>query len=89
MLRTKKPKRHVSCQRRVERPIAEGIDEGWSMDFMSNGLFVERRSKSLAIVDNFARESMAIKVAPASEARESWGAAPADGATSPAHDNSG
>ena len=36
MLRTKKPRRHVSCQRRVERPVAEGVDESWSMNFMSD-----------------------------------------------------
>ena len=63
MLRTKKPKRHVSCQRRIERPIAEGIDESWSMDFMSNELFDGRRIRLLTIVDNFTRESMVIKVA--------------------------
>jgi putative transposase len=38
MLRTKKPKRHVSCQRRVDRPVAAGVDENWSMDFMSDEL---------------------------------------------------
>ena len=63
MLRIKKPKRHVSCQRRVERPIAEGIDESWSMDFMSDELFDGRRIRLLTIVDNFTRESMAIEVA--------------------------
>ncbi len=43
MLRNKKPKRHVSCQRRVERPVAAGIDESWSMDFMSDELYDGRR----------------------------------------------
>ena len=27
MLRTRKPKRHVPCQRRTERPVAAGVDE--------------------------------------------------------------
>ena len=47
MLRTKKPRRHVSCQRRVERPVAEGVDESWSMNFMSDG----RRIRLLTIVE--------------------------------------
>ena len=63
MLRTKKPKRHVSCQRRVERPVAAGGDGSWSMDFMSDDLFDGRRIRLLTIVDNFTRESLAIKVA--------------------------
>ena len=62
-LRTKKPKRHVSCQRRVERPAAAEVDESWSMDFMSDELFDGRRIRLLTIVDNFTRESLAIKVA--------------------------
>ena len=63
MLRNKKPKRHVSCQRRMERPVAAGVDESWSMDFMSDELYDGRRIQLLTIVDNFTRESLAIKVA--------------------------
>ena len=63
MLCNKKPKRHVSCQRRMERPVTAGIDESWSMDFMSDELFDGRRVRLLTIVDNFTRESLAIKVA--------------------------
>ena len=63
MLRNKKPKRHVYCQRRVERPTASGIDESRSMDFMSDDFFDGRRTRLLTIVDNFSRESLAIKVA--------------------------
>ncbi len=51
MLRTKKPRRHVSCQRRVERPVAEGVDESWSMNFMSDELFDGRRIRLLTIVE--------------------------------------
>ena len=51
MLRTKKPRRHVSCQRRVERPLAEGVDENWSMNFMSDELFDGRRIRLLTIVE--------------------------------------
>ena len=63
MLRNKKPKRHVSCQKRMERPVAAGIDEGWSMDFMSDEIFDGRWIRLLTIVDNFTRESLAIKLA--------------------------
>ena len=44
------------------RPEAEGIDENWSGGFMSDGLFVKGRNKSLAIADNIARESLVIRV---------------------------
>ena len=50
MLRTKKPRRHVSCQRRVERPVAEGVDGSWSMNFMSDELF-DGRIRLLTIVE--------------------------------------
>ena len=63
MLRTKRPRRHVSCQRRMERPAAAVVDESWSMDFMSDELFDGRRIRLLTIVDNFTRESLVIKVA--------------------------
>ena len=63
MLRNKKPKRLVSCQRRVKRLVGVGVDENWSMDFMSDELFDRRRIRLLATVDNFTRESLAIKVA--------------------------
>ncbi len=63
MLRTKRPRRHVSCQRRLERPAATGVDESWSMDFMSDELFDGRRIRLLTIVDTFTRESLAITVA--------------------------
>ena len=63
MLRTKKPWRYVSCQRRVEWSAASGVDESWSMDFMSDELFDGHRIRLLRIVDNFTRESLAIKMA--------------------------
>ncbi len=34
MLGKKKPKRYVSCQRRVEQPVSAGVDESCSMDFI-------------------------------------------------------
>ena len=62
MLRPKKPKRNVSGQKRMERPVATGADESWSMDFVSDELFDGRRIRLLTIVDNFTRESLAIEV---------------------------
>ena len=62
MLRTKKPRRYVSGQRSMERPVAAGVDETWPMDFMSDELFDGRRNWLLTIVENFTRESLAIPI---------------------------
>ena len=62
MLRTKNPRRHVSGQRPMVRPVAAGVDESWSMDFMSDELFDGHRIRLLTIVDNFTRESLAIPI---------------------------
>ena len=66
VLRTKRPKRYVSCQRRAERAAAAGNDESWSMDFMSDELRRPPRSRLLTIVDNFTRESLGIRLIRAS-----------------------
>ena len=63
MMRPKKPRRHVSYKRRVERVAAIEPNEGWSMDFMQDQLFDGRRFRLLTLVDNFTRESLAIEVA--------------------------
>ena len=61
-LRTKRPRRRVSCQRRGERGAATRINDCWAMDFMSDELFDGRRIRLLTIVDHFTRESLAIEV---------------------------
>jgi len=61
-VRNKKPKRHVTACRRIDRPAATEPNEGWSMDFMSDELFDGRRIRLLTLVDNFTRESLAIEV---------------------------
>ena len=38
------------------------MNEIWSMDFVSDALFVGRRLRALTIVDNYTRECLAIKV---------------------------
>ena len=58
-LRIKRPKRRVSVAHRVKSPQATGINESWSMDFVTDSLFNGRRFRSLTVVDNFSRESMA------------------------------
>lgn len=61
-MRTKTPRRNKSCRARVERSKATHINESWSMDFMSEQLFDGRRFCLLTLVDNFTRESLAIRV---------------------------
>lgn len=61
-MRPKKPRRHVTACRRIDRPAAMAIDESWSMDFMSDQLCNGRRIRLLTLVDNFSRESLAIEV---------------------------
>lgn len=63
MMRPKRPRRHVSANRRVERVMAKRPNESWSMDFMSDDLYNEQRIKLFTLVDNFTRESLAIEVA--------------------------
>ena len=61
-MRSKRPKRHVTACRRIDRLMATEPNEGWSMDFMSDELFDGRRIRLLTLVDNFTRESLAIEV---------------------------
>ena len=61
-MRPKKPRRHVTACRRMERPAATEVNESWSMDFMSDQLYNGRRIRLLTLVDNFNRESLAIEV---------------------------
>ncbi|MDB4540607.1 IS3 family transposase, partial [bacterium] len=61
-LRTKKPRRRVSCRAPEDRPEATRINDCWAMDFMSDELYDGRRMRLLTIVDHFTRESFAIDV---------------------------
>ena len=62
MMRPKRPRRHVSAHRRMERVEAMGPNDGWSMDFMHDELFNGQRIRLLTLVDNYTRESLAIEV---------------------------
>jgi putative transposase len=61
-MRSKKPRRHVTACRRMERLMVTEVNESWSMDFMSDQLYDGRRIRLLTLVDNFNRESLAIEV---------------------------
>ncbi len=59
MMRPKRPRRHVSTCRRMEKLMAYHPNESWSMDLMSDELYNGQRIKLLTLVDNFTRESLA------------------------------
>ena len=61
-MRPHKPRRHRSSPTRIEKPKASRANESWSMDFMADELFNQRRIRLLTIVDDFTRESLAIDV---------------------------
>jgi putative transposase len=61
-MRPKRPRRHVSACRRMVKATVSHPNESWSMDFMSDELYNGQRIKLLTLVDNFSRESPAIKV---------------------------
>jgi putative transposase len=59
-LRKKLPRRRVASVKREIRPTDSVPNECWSMDFVSDQLFDNRRFRVLAIVDNHTRESLAL-----------------------------
>ena len=61
-LRRKRPRRHVSGSRRMDRPQVDCPNACWSMDFVCDSLFNGRRFRALTIVDNYSRECPAIEV---------------------------
>lgn len=61
-LRHKRPKRNKSARLRQPKSIVMGINEIWSMDFVSDALFDGQRLRALTVVDNYTRESLAIEV---------------------------
>ena len=62
-MRPKRPRRHVTACRRMERATASYPNESWSMDFMSDELYNGQRIRLFTLVDNYTRESLAIEVA--------------------------
>lgn len=47
-MRRKRPRRHVSAAHRQQRPVLTGVDQCWSMDFVSDNLFNGRRFRALS-----------------------------------------
>ena len=60
--RRKCPRRRVSAARRQALPKPQCCNESWSMDLMSDQLYSGRPIRLLTIVDNYSRESLALKV---------------------------
>ncbi|QDW66076.1 IS3 family transposase [Luteimonas granuli] len=61
-LRRKRPRRRKAAAHRLERPVLTAPNQCWSMDFVADALFDGRRFRALTIVDNFTKQSLAIKV---------------------------
>jgi putative transposase len=61
-LRNKRPRRHVTAARRLDRDGPTGANEIWAMDFVSDALFDGRRFRALTVVDAYTRECLAIEV---------------------------
>lgn len=59
-LRKKVPRRRVAAVKREIHPTATRPNECWSMDFVSDQLFDERKIRVLTLVDNHTRESIVL-----------------------------
>ncbi len=61
-IRKKIPRRRVACVKREIRPAALTRNECWSMDFVSDQLFDNRRLRVLVILENYTRQCLALEV---------------------------
>jgi putative transposase len=61
-LSKRKGRKKVAAATRVKHPIADNINQVWSMDFTSDGLSSSRKIKTLNILDEYSRECLAIEV---------------------------
>ncbi len=61
-LRQKRPKRNKAAQLRQPKKLALHINQIWSMEFIADNLFDERKLQMLAVVDCYTRESLYIQV---------------------------
>lgn len=60
--RRRKPRRHVSSQKRIGSPEPTGPDEVWAMGFMSERLLDGRQFRIFTLIDTYTRECLALKV---------------------------
>jgi putative transposase len=60
-LRRRRPRRRVSAARREMAPTPTRCNESWGMDFMSDQLYSGRPIRILTIVDQYSRESLALR----------------------------
>ena len=60
--RSKRPKRSKTAAHRLERPELTDPTQCWSMDFVHDQLFNQRKIRALTVVDNFSRYCYAIEV---------------------------
>ena len=60
IMRKKVPRRRVACVKREIKPAASSRNECWSMDFVSDQLFDNRKLRVLVVVENFTRECLAL-----------------------------
>ena len=58
----RRPRRHRSARQRQALPVAQQLNECWSMDFVSDQLFDGRKMRALTLIDAYSRECLAIWV---------------------------
>jgi putative transposase len=56
----RKCKKRIPARLKVPLIIAEGLNKGWTMDFMSDALVNGRRVRVLNIMDEYSREALAV-----------------------------
>jgi putative transposase len=61
-LRSKRPRRNRAAAHRLERLPLGRLHQSWSMDFVADNLFDDRKIRALTIVYNFSRQCLAIHV---------------------------
>ena len=61
IMRKKTPRRRVACVKREVPPAAFTRNDCWSMDFVSDQLFDNRRLRILVIIENHTRECLALE----------------------------
>jgi putative transposase len=52
----------IAAVERTSLPLPTGLNQSWSMDFVSNGLAHGQRFCCLNVVDNYARECLVFKI---------------------------